>query len=280
MDYYKGNIPIYDGSPSARAYFLPTHDGAGNRVGYGAVPRDFKVDPPEMFDPPSGIPLIPQSEWDARYDEQEACKSSLEHLYLSGPNGEPLFENLDQDGDGHCWAYSTGHSLMIERLKQGEPVVRLNPHSIATCLRTFNGGWCGKSAKFATEVGCAPEGTGAGEWPLHSNNTSLDTPAMRAAMGRFRIAEQWVDLTREVYDQNLEDQYAASCLFRNEPCPSDYPWWSHSVCRIRRVRIEAGSWGDLILNSWKGWGRHGLGVIRGSQMRTMGSLAIRFVNPA
>jgi hypothetical protein len=41
------------------------------------------------------------------------------------------------------------------------------------------------------------------------------------------------------------------------------------------VRIEAGSWGWLMLNSWKGWGHHGLAVIRESEMMPMGAVAIR-----
>jgi len=48
------------------------------------------------------------------------------------------------------------------------------------------------------------------------------------------------------------------------------------VCQVRWVRIERGSWGPLILNSWKGWGRHGLAVLRGRQAVADGAIAIRY----
>jgi hypothetical protein len=37
---------------------------------------------------------------------------------------------------------------------------------------------------------------------------------------------------------------------------------AHSMCQIRWVRTEANSWWPLIINSWKGWGYYGLGVLR------------------
>lgn len=88
-----------------------------------------------MFAQPSDIEIIPRTEWDARFDEQEERKSSLEHVYLSGPGGTPAFENLDQGTEGYCWAYSVGHSIMMHRLKCNLQYVRLNPHSIAAIIK-------------------------------------------------------------------------------------------------------------------------------------------------
>jgi hypothetical protein len=268
MDFYKNVFPIIDDGPNNAVSHPPG-------VGFGAVPRDYSVQPETMFAPPSQMVLIPESEWDARYDEQEAQQSSLEHIYLSGPGGTPAFVNLDQNGDGHCWAYSTGHAIMLDRLKRNMKLIRLNPHGVATMLKRFNGGWSGLSAQFGTENGYPEEGTGPGQWPLHSNSPKYDTPECRAAMATRRIEEEWTDLTREVYNRNLTEAQSATCSFNNIPGPEDFSWWAHAVCRIRHVRIEKGSWGKLILNSWKGWGRHGLGVLRGSKMRCDGGLAIR-----
>lgn len=269
-DFYKGDIPILDEAVPADRDVL--FDPAQS---FGLVPRDYSVDPPEMFSPASEMDVIPQTEWDARYDEQEANQSSLEHLYLGGPNGSPRFVNLDQNGDGDCWAYSTGHAAMLDRLKQNLPPVRFNPHFIATYLKRFNGGWCGASAKVLSEVGILPEGGGALEWPLHSHNASLLTQARLAEAAKYKSVEDWRDLTRQVWDQKMTTLQLATCGFMNVPAPSDFNWWSHSVCQVRWVRIEAGSWGPLILNSWKGWGRHGLAVLRGSQAIANGAVAIR-----
>lgn len=274
MDFYKGNIPIIDTNLPATNL---SHPGD---VKFGMVPRDYSVDPPSMFAPPSEMELIPESEWDARYDEQEELQSSLEHIYLSGPGGTPRFVNLDQNGDGYCWFYSTGQSMMIDRLRRNLPLVRFNPHSGAAIVKggRDEGGWCGLSAKFAREVGIAEEGTGPGQWPLHSRNLKYDTPELRAAMAKYRVEEEWTDLTKAVYDQNLTMAQVATCGFNNIPGPGDYNWWGHSVCRLRWVRIERGAWGQLILNSWKNWGRYGLAVLRGSQAICNGGLAIRLTS--
>ncbi len=238
------------------------------------VPRDYTEFPEAMFAPPSQMVLVPKTEWDARYDEQEATESSLEHIFLRG--GQPAFVNLDQNGDGDCWAYSVGHAMMLDALKANPTakVDRLNPHFIATYLKRFNGGWCGASAKVAFEVGCLEEGAGTEEWPLHSHSTGLLNQVRLAAAIKHKISEEWRDLTREIYNQALTTLQVATCGFMNVPVPSDFNWWSHSVCQVRWVRIEAGSWGPLILNSWKGWGRHGLAVLRGSQAIANGAVAV------
>jgi hypothetical protein len=271
VDFYKGQIPIIDDSPRTLALAFPR--GAGR----GYVPRDFREHPPEMFAPPDQMPLFAESDWDALYDEQEAQRSSLEHVYLGGPGGTPIFTNLDQDGDGYCWAYSTGHAAMMTRAVANQPLVRLNPHATAAILKRGRdeGGWCGLSAKWANEHGYAVEGTGPGQWPLHSRDLRHDTPELRAAMALHRVTEDWVDVARPVYDRNLTTQQVASCLFCAIPCPVDFNWWGHSVCGLRWVRVERGSWGLLILNSWLRWGRHGLGVLRGSRARPDGAVALR-----
>ena len=275
MDYYKSTIPIIDDGPAALAYATPAQvDGV--EVGYGAVPRDYDLDPVAVRQEPTGLQLIPESEWDARYDEQERFKASLEHLFLPDPNGPPAFVNLDQGRDGDCWAYSTGHAVMFDRLRRGMPLVRLNPHGVAAMLgRPGNGGWCGLSAKFGREHGYPVEGTGPGQWPLHSHNLRYDTPECRASMALHKIAEDWYDLGRREWDQKLSRAQRATLAFMNIPVPADRMWWAHSTCDIRWVRVEAGSWGALTLNSWKGWGRHGLAVIRRENANADGAVAVR-----
>lgn len=274
VDFYKKHIPIIETDKPATGLSHPPG------VKFGLIPRDYSLYPESMFAPPSDMVLIPQSEWDARYDEQEETQSSLEHIYLSGPNGGPAFTNLDQDGHGYCWSYSTGQSIMIDRLRRNLKPVRLNPHATAAIIKggRDEGGWCGLSAKFGREVGYAIEGTSPGQWPLHSRDLRYDTPALRAEMAKYKIEEEWTDLTRQAYDQNLTQAQCATCGFNNIPGPRDYNHWSHSVCGIRWVRTEPGAWGQLILNSWKGWGRFGLGVLVGSKAVCNGGLAIRLTS--
>lgn len=271
MDFYKGSIPIIDFDGPTTDVSHPPH------AAFGYTRRDYNECPQTMFASPDQMQIIPKTEWDARYDEQEATQSSLEHIYLSGPGGQPRFVNLDQNGDGYCWSYSVGHSIMLDRLKQNLPLLRLNPHADAAIIKkgADEGGWCGLSAKWAHDNGYAVEGTGPGQWPKQSRNLKYDTPELRAQMALHKIEEDWVDLTKQVYDQNLTTLQVATCGFNNIPAPSDFNWWSHSVCQVRWVRIEAGSWGPLILNSWLNWGRFGLGVLRGSQAIADGAVATR-----
>ncbi len=269
--FYKGDIPILDDFGSKR-----TDLSHPKGVRFGMVPRDYGVEPEAMFAPPDQMNVVKKADWDAYYDEQEAQKSSLEHVFLRG--GAPAFVNLDQNGDGDCWAYSTGHAQMLAILRDTGSCPRFNPHFVATYLKRFNGGWCGASAKVCAEVGNLIEGSGPDEWPLHSHNTQLLTTNRLAAAARYKITEEWRDLTRQVWDNELTSEQLATCAFNNAPAPSDFNWWGHSVCQVRWVRIERGSWGPLILNSWKGWGRHGLAVLRGSQAVADGAVAVRTVN--
>jgi hypothetical protein len=226
---------------------------------------------------PNEMDLYEESDWDALYDEQEEHKMSLEHIYLKGDvNGSPAFINLDQNGHGYCWAYSTGHCNMIMRLVNNQPYVRLNPHSVAAVIKNGadQGGWCGLSCKFLKEHGIASEAF----WPEHSRDyRKYYNEACKANMALHKVTEDWVDLTREVYSQNLTKKQLATALFNNTPCAVDFNWWGHSVCGLRWVRLERNSWGLLILNSWKGWGRHGLSVLRGGKEIPNGAVGIRVV---
>lgn len=272
MDFYKGNIPIIEDNGEGRDLMHPKD------AVYGYVERDYNVDPEFMFAQPDQMQLIPESEWDARYDEQEATKSSLEHLYLSGPGGTPLFENLDQNGQGFCWAYSTAQSIMLNRLAMGEPLVRLSAHAVACKIKNFKdeGGWCGLSAEFARTFGYPSVQL----WPEKSMSRSNDKPEVWANALLHRITEDWVDLTKKVYDQNLTKAQVATSGFNNQAGPRDYNDWSHSVTGVRWVRVEKGSWGQLLLNSWKGWGRYGLAVRVGSKAICNGGLGIRATTPS
>ena len=182
--YYKSTIPIIETDLPATNFSHPAD------AKFGMVPRDYSVDPEPMFAQPTDMEIIPQSEWDARFDEQEAQQSSLEHIYLSGPGGTPRFVNLDQNGHGYCWAYSTAQSIMIDRLRRNLTSVRLNPHATAAIIKNGRdeGGWCGLSAKWGRENGFAEEGTRTarkteGQWCLQGPDARVYRPDQDAGEG-------------------------------------------------------------------------------------------------
>lgn len=272
-DMYRGKIPII-----RRTLNEGFMSGDGGENGRGCIPRDYDVEPVEMGDSPAGLQLYEESEWDACFDEQEASESSLEHMYLRGD--KPAFVNLDQGPNGYCWAFSVGQAVMLDRLKMNVPPVRLNPTATAAIIKggRDQGGWCGLSCKFGQTHGWAVEGNGPGEWPGNLRSLKYDTPELRANMLLHKIEESWYDLGRREYDQVLSKKQLFTLGFSNMPGAVDYNRFAHSMCFVRVVRIEPGSWGVMVLNSWKNWGYHGLGVL--ADMWPDNAVAIRSTTPS
>lgn len=261
---------VIDDATNNDKIYAPIIDGEVK--GHGYVPRNYHAYPAEMFAQPTDMKLIPRSEWDARIDEQEERQSSLEHIRMSGNNGT-MIPSLDQNGQGYCWAYSTTMCVMLLRALNNQPYVRLSAHAIACKIKGFRdeGGWCGLSAKFQKEVGCPS----VAFWKEKSMSRSNDTPETWANAGLHKVTEDWVDLTRQVYDQNLTIDQLATCLLTNTPCAIDYDEWGHSIAALRWVRIEKGAYGPKILNSWTdGWGDRGMSVINRS-WNVDGAVALR-----
>lgn len=229
----------------------------------------------EMFAPPEEIPLIPRSDWDAIIDEQEEEESSLEHIWNRTWASNVSNAHLDQNGQGFCWAYSTAHSIMFARIRDNQEPLRLSAHAVACKIKGFRdqGGWCGLSAQFARENGFPTVAT----WKEKSMSREYDNPTTWEEARKYRITEDYVDLTRDVWGQNLTFDQVATCLLMNIPCPVDFNWWGHSVCGVRLMRIERGSYGIRIMNSWKGWGENGFATLQGNRTIPNGAVATRAV---
>ncbi len=255
MEFFHGKIPII--RQSLNEGFLRSGYSAGAT---GAIPRDYDVDPVEMGDSPAGLKVLSDAELKEAFEEQENAQSSLEHMFLR--TGSPAFELLDQNGNGYCWAYSTGHCVMLDRLKQNLPMVRINPHATAAIIKhgADQGGWSGLSLKFCVENGYAVEGNGPGQWPLHSRNLKYDTPALRENMALHKCLESWYDLGQREYDQELTKQQICTLGVQSIPVAGDWNRFGHAMCIIRSVLIN-GVWSPMVLNSWNGFGHHGLAIL-------------------
>jgi hypothetical protein len=244
----------------------------------GLVARDLRDDPVEMFEPPSDIQVIPRSEWDARIKEQDEQKSSLKHIWMRADAGK-LPKNLYQNGFGYCWAHSTVNAAMLARAVANQPFKYLSAFAVAAIIKggRNQGGWCGQSAKFVQEVGIPTQEL----WPQGKTNLSLDTPQMRQNAALHKIVEEWRDLSRPIHGQVMTFDQVATCLLLNQPCALDFMWWTHSVCGVRLVRIESGSYGIEILNSWGDtWGTQGFGILQGSRTIPDGAIGIRSIRAA
>lgn len=261
-----GFEPIIDDDPRTNLLAFPP----GVRRGY--VPRDYAVDPVEMFAPPDEMPLIPRSEWSARIKELTELKARISDVRNTGDGGRPI-AHLDQGPVGYCWGHSVAHCVTMARALNNQPYVPLSAYAVCAIIKggRDQGGWCGLAAKFIRDVGIPAQKF----WPQGSRSLSHDTPEMRANAALHKTAEDWVDLTVPVHGQNLTFDQVASCLLSGVPVAVDFNWQAHSVCALDLVEVEAGSFGLRILNSWSGWGDNGTGIYRGRRAVPDGAVALR-----
>lgn len=254
------NLFIIDDEPASAALAFPPG------VSRGLVPRDWKTHPAETFAPLTDLELIPRSEWSDRIKEKAAQKSRLSDLRN--------FAALNQNPQPYCWAYSTTTAVMLLRAVNNQPPVRLSAHAIGCKVMSFQerGGWCGLSAKFHREQGCPSVEL----WTERSMNRNNDRAETWANASLHKVTEDWADLTRQVYDQNMTFDQVATCLLSNIPVAVDMTWWAHSICAMDLVEVEPGSFGLLILNSWGDeWGERGTAILRGSKAIPDGAVALR-----
>jgi hypothetical protein len=207
--------------------------------------------------PPREFKIIPRSEWDARKQHK----------------------SLDQNGQGYCWMYSNVAAIMYKRAAANQPYKRLSAHAGACKVKNFRdeGGWCGQSMKFLIDNGI-PE---TKFWPEKSMNRSYNTPETWANAKLHRPTEYCFDVSRAIYDQEMATDLIATFLFLNMPLALDFNWWGHSVCAIEWTRIESGSWGPTIHNSWTdSWGDEGLSTLQGNRAHADGATGICEVTAA
>jgi hypothetical protein len=80
----------------------------GERKARGLMPRSFATHPVGYgaYAPAFDIPLIPESEWQDRLDEQIKNKAQLSDIRNTGMGGKPI-PSRDQNGKGYCLTAET-----------------------------------------------------------------------------------------------------------------------------------------------------------------------------
>lgn len=203
--------------------------------GRGLIPRDYEKYPQGSY---RGIrafdrPLIPRDQWVERIREKVAHKAQLSDLRRSsGPNGGHI-PSLDQADIGYCWNHSATMGVMLQRALMGQPYVRLSAFMIGCLVTGYQdeGGWGAQAVDFIMKHGVPS----VEFWPEKSMKRSNDTPEMRENAKRHIITEGWMDMSASIYDRNLTEDQAMTCLLENCPVISDYNWWGHSVLAMDAV---------------------------------------------
>lgn len=251
----------------------PDHPDLQPPPGYakGLIPRNFANYPVGYLAcaRPFDLPLIPESEWEARLQEQKA-NGTLMDIRNRGMNGQPM-PSRDQNGKGYCWAHSSTSAAMLARAVNGEPYADLSAYMVACIIKGYRdeGGWGSESLEFIAENGIPTSKF----WPQQSMSRSNDTPEMRANAKLHRFTE-WMDLD----PKNMKAQFI-TCLLLNIPVVADYNWWSHSVCACALESINPlvgwiwNSWGDS-------WSQNGMGKLEGSKFIPDAALAARVMTPS
>lgn len=269
---YLGKIPII--RRSLNEGFLRGLPDAEFRQA-NTVARDFREDPVSVSASPAEMELVPESDYDAIYEERQASGSGMGNKLIRALEaGE--FKFADQSRFPDCWYHSPVNGIALARLLQNLPFVMFNAVAGATILGRTNGGWCGLGLKDCIDNGPPVAGDGEGEAPYQSRNVRNDA-AFKANRARHKVTESWYDLGRDVYDQVLSDRQISTCCFQDNPVPADWMAHGHSMLIADKVRVERNSWGRLVLNSWQGFGYLGLCVM---MQAPDNACSIRTVRPA
>lgn len=234
----------------------------------GYEDRPYDTQPEGFFAPVFNSPIIPRSQWDDHIKRQEAEQSSPDHWRLKG--GVPI---LDQNGFGYCWMYGIVGAIMVGYAQTGGFVPHLSAMGPAAQGKNWRnqGGYGGEAIRYIERFGI-PE---LSVWPEHKNDRSLpNKPEVKASAERHKVVE-FLELPR-----NNFDALASVLLDPINPRPVSLAlnWWGHLIYATKLVKIAAGRYGVLGINSWKeSWGNRGTTILAENKATAFEQIAIKRV---
>jgi hypothetical protein len=271
MDSPIGPREVIIGDHNAHLFVVDPVVGGGQKA-RGLIPRDYQRCPIGYLGAlakPFDLPLIPESEWQARLDAQVAEHAQLSDIRNRGMGGSPI-PSRDQDGKGYCWAHSGVSAHLLVRALVNEPYADLSAYAVACMIKDFRdeGGWGSEGVEFQGTKGVPTSEF----WPQQSMSRSNDNPKTWENAARHKYVE-WMDGA----PQNKAQLVTA--LLSNCPCVCDYNWWSHSVCGMDLVGLSP--FRIRIWNSWgDSWSENGTGILEASKAIPDGLLVARVVTPS
>lgn len=228
---------IPDGTTGLDLTDRPNVDG----YGYGgvAVPFDDRL-------------LIPESEWQARIEEQQATQSRVSDLvshYRIPPKNQGRLN--------YCWIYAPVHAMEINRVRSGygyRALAAAQPGAVIKRGRNV-GGWGMEGVRYIGQHGIATE-QDYGKVPEILRG--YDSPEMRLLATANKCTE-WVECKPRSVAQLV------SMLLRGYAGAIGLDWWRHEVTACEAIWLD-GAIAIRIRNQWQGWGANGFGILRGQKM--------------
>lgn len=253
-------LKIHDGNWQQYASPDATPDGLSR----GYIDRDYDEYPEGTFGQSFDIPIIPESEYQARIQYLVETKSLLSDL-----RKHYKIPSRNQNGTNYCWFHGPVTGVICVRMRMGLPYVDLSPASGAAVIKrgANQGGWGSAALQHIIEDGVAD----STHWP-HNNLRSWrelsQNPEVIANKKEHRITE-WYELRPNNMPQLM------TCLLHRIPVAVGYNWWGHEVCAVDPVWID-GTYAIRIWNSWgDGWSDNGMGILQGRKMSPNDAVAPR-----
>lgn len=249
--------PIVDGEQRMTGLKPSTPKKYALRGDIGAVEGSFD------------IPLIPESEWEDRLNEQIKAKAQLSEIRNSGKFGGQM-PSTDQDGYGYCWCHSSTSAALIARAKDNQPYADLSAFAVGCIIKNYRnqGGWGEESLKFIADRGIPTSEF----WPQRGTKREYDNPKTWENAAKHKFSAEWMAL-----ENNKMKAMVITCCLLGIPIVSDFNWWSHSVCTIDLVSLSP--FRTRIWNSWgDSWSEGGTGILEGSKAIPDDALAPRVMS--
>ena len=227
----------------------------------GYVPRDFSADPLASG---YGAKLLPQAlldkwpreSWKARIEELERTGQDIPSI-LRRSFDAGIWRGLNQDPTNYCWCYGVAHNLMVIRLLNNEPFLRLSPYSVACIVKNFRniGGWGSQANAQACKEGMATEQFWPMEKPgmtsqqrrsanMNAINNGREYLAGSRANAALKTVKEWYDLPSRSWEHKM------ACLCEPLPVASGYNRIGHERCTIAGVVLQNGGFGMVDLDSY------------------------------
>jgi len=253
-NYKRFLTPIVDGAPRQMGLLPPKAAKYAMRAGVSG-----------SFD----IPLIPESEWQDRLNEQIKNKAQLSDIRNQGNFGKRI-PSRDQDGEPYCWAHSSTSEALICRAVANQPYADLSAFAVACIIKNYRsqGGWSEESLKFIAERGIPTSQF----WPQQSKNRANDNPETWANAKLHRFTPEWMALDNDKMKAQL-----VTCLLLGIPVTTDLNWWRHAIITLDLVSLSP--FRTRIWNSWgDGWSEGGTGILEGSKAIPSDAQAARVIS--